>query len=411
VNLNVRRWTKTILIVIFAAAIATLHYKRFPEAGQGTDFPQLYCAAKIVGAGMGHRLYDVALQWQFQQRYTGRIGNFFIHPPFEALLYLPFTVLPLRAAYFAWTLFNLGILGWIAWLFHRGLRIPVAAEFIYVLLVSSVPVSLSLFQGQDSILLLLVFTLACIAVTNGRGFEAGCFLALGLFKFQFALPALLIFLVGRKSKVVAAGFSILAAVLIAISLWIAGWSSFSTYPRLLLDLDHIPFNGVHSGSIPNFRGALTMLFRQTSVMSWIAVGGFSLIAIAAAAVGWRRTESVPGAGTLALSNVVLAAVLCSYQASPHDLALTLIPIFLTYAYVQKASDMPQNRRILFLATLLVLFLPLLHVYALRMHLYVLLVVPLAILLLLNTLEIRRIRGMGAGKTTSVSSEVVANQST
>ena len=409
-NLNVRNWTKTILIVLFAAAITAFHYKHFLEAGQGSDFPQLYCAAKMVGAGMGHRLYDVALQWQFQQRFTGRIGNFFIHPAFEALVYLPFAMLPLRAAYLAWTVFNLAMLGWIAWLLHRRLEVPASPGMIFVLAMSFVPVVLNCFQGQDSILLLLVFTLACIAVAKGRGFAAGCLLALGLFKFQFVLPAALIFLVSRKGKF-ATGFSSVAAVVLLISLWIAGWSSFFSYPRLLLDLDHIPFSGVHPSGIPNFRGALTTLIPAASLTSKAALAGISLIVMLIAAVGWRRTESVPAVRTLALSNIVLAAVLCSYQASPHDLSLTLIPIFLTYAYLQKSTDIPKSRRIFFLATLLALFLPPVHIYALRLHLYVLLALPLAILFLLNALEIRRIRRLGAGETIVVSSGMVANQNT
>jgi hypothetical protein len=180
-------------------------------------------------------------------------------------------------------------------------------------------------------------------------------------------------------------------VLILVSLWIAGRSLLFSYPRLLLDLDHIPFSGLHSGSIPNLRGVFATLFSDTSRTSQIAIAGFSLIVMLIAAADWRRTKPFPEVGVLSLSNLVLAAVLCSYQASPHDLTLALIPILLTYTYLQKSPDIPKTRRILFLTTLLVLFLPVLHIYALRLHLYVLLALPLAVLFVLNHLEIHRIK--------------------
>jgi hypothetical protein len=84
-------------------------------------------------------------------------------------------------------------------------------------------------------------------------------------------------------------------------------------------------------------------------------------------------------------------VLLSYQASPHDLTLVLLPIFLTYTYLRNTPGLPSPWRRLSLFTLAVLFLPLLHVYAIRAHLYVLLVLPLVALVLLNHVEIHRFR--------------------
>jgi hypothetical protein len=389
---RLRSRAHALLIVVCVTGIMTLYYKRFLEAGQGTDFPHFYCAAKIVAAGLGHQLYDISLQWEFQRRYTGRVGNFFIHPPFETLIYFPFASLPIQAAYLAWTLFNLVVLAVAAWLFHSRLSLPISPGLTLVLLLSFVPVSLNFLQGQDTILLLLVFVLTCVALGEEKNLEAGCLLALGLFKFQFALPAAVIFFVSRKDgskKKFAAGFALVAVVLALISLGISGWSSLTSYPRLLLGFGNLPLSGFHAEAMATVRGVCLALFPAGSVLSRVAFVGASLLVLAVATDGWRRLS--PTVGGLAISNAVLAAVLLSYQASPHDLTLMVLPVFLTFTYLWRTPGLPSLWRRVSLFVLGVLFLPPLHVYAVRVHLYVLLALPLIALLFLNYVEIRRLR--------------------
>ena len=389
---RLRSRAHALLIVVCVTGIMTLYYKRFLEAGQGTDFPHFYCAAKIVAAGLGHQLYDVSLQWDFQRRYTGRVGNFFIHPPFETLIYLPFSGLPIQAAYLAWTLFNLVILAVAAWLFHSRLSLPISPGLSLVLLLSFVPVSLNFLQGQDTILLLLVLVLTCVALGEGKNFEAGCLLALGLFKFQFALPAAVIFFVSRKdgSKTqFAAGFALVAVVLALISLGISGWSSLTSYPRLLLGFGNVPFSGFHAEAMATVRGVCLALFPAGSVLARVAFVGGLLLVFAVATDGWRPLNSTVAG--LAASNTVLAAVLLSYQASPHDLTLVVLPVFLTFTYLQRTPGLPAVWRRLSLFVLAVLFLPPLHVYAVRLHMYVLLALPIGAMLTLNYWEIARPR--------------------
>jgi hypothetical protein len=99
---------------------------------------------------------------------------------------------------------------------------------------------------------------------------------------------------------------------------------------------------------------------------------------------------------LAVSNAVLAAVLLSYQASPHDLTLAVLPVFLTFTYLSRTAGLPSLWRRLSLFVIAVLFLPPLHVYAVRVHQYVLLALPIGAMLVLNYFEIDRARrGRGA----------------
>jgi hypothetical protein len=379
-----------LLIVVCVTGIMTLYYKRFLEAGQGTDFPHFYCAAKIVAAGLGHQLYDVSLQWEFQRRYTGRVGNFFIHPPFETLIYLPFAGLPIQAAYLAWTLFSLVVLAVAAWLLHTRLSLPLSPGLTLVLLLAFVPVSLNFLQGQDTILLLLVFVLTCVALGEEKNFAAGCLLALGLFKFQFTVPAAIIFLASRKGasrERFAAGFAAVSVVLALVSVGISGWSSLTTYPRLLLGFGKVPFSGFHAEAMATIRGASLALFPAGSIPGRVAFVGAALLVLGGAIDGWRRVNSALAG--IAVSNTVLAAVLLSYQASPHDLTLVALPVFLTFTCLWRTSGWPPIWRRLSLFVLAALFLPPLHVYAVRVHLYVLLALPIGAMFVLNYWAIAR----------------------
>ena len=230
-----------------------------------------------------------------------------------------------------------------AWLVTRRLSTPGSVGLTLALFLSYAPVTLSFLQGQDAILLLLAFTLSAIAMREGRLLSAGCLLALGLFKFQFALAAALI-LLGRGRTKFALGLSGVALALLLIS---AGF------------------------------GRVVMV-------------AASLIVVGVAMAGWRRTSGHAGVWALALSNTVLAAVLVSYQASPHDLTLLLLPIFLTFAYVKNSQQTPNRWKFVTFVLLGILFLPLVYAYALRLHLYVLIAVPITVLFGSNYAEIVRV---------------------
>ena len=88
------------LLVLSALALVVIYFAYiFPRMQKGLDFPDFYAAARMVRDGRGRDLYDPLVQNQYLIRYSGRIGTYFIHPPFEALVYLPFALLPLRWAY------------------------------------------------------------------------------------------------------------------------------------------------------------------------------------------------------------------------------------------------------------------------------------------------------------------------
>jgi Glycosyltransferase family 87 len=106
------------------------------------------------------------------------------------------------------------------------------------------PVLLSFLQGQDSLLLLLIMTLAVVELRRDRNFTAGCLLGCGLFKFHIVLM-LVVLLASLRRKGFVRGFALVFVILLLISVGISGWASLTAYPHFLMRLSSLPLAGIH----------------------------------------------------------------------------------------------------------------------------------------------------------------------
>jgi hypothetical protein len=386
--------TKTFIFILFVLALAVFVGVRFSESLQGTDFPDFYCAARMLAEGHGHQLYDPDVQRQYQARYSGRVGTLYIHPPFEAPLYLAVSWLPLRRAYALWFVLNLAFLA----ISLRSLAKDALPPWDWRLLLAAsltfVPVLLCLQQGQDSLLLLLFVVLAFIALRRKRAFAAGCWLALGLFKFQIVLPLALVIVLTQNRSVTNAftkGFSLVALTLAGLSAAISGWSVFNVYPRFLLQLRSQPFAGIIPPAMANFRG-LTYFFFRSDRSFWAIAAASVLCAIALliavtvckAAQHPSTRDATHDEFDLAFASTVLFALLVSYHLNPHDLTLLLLPIAVVlHQTLAAATRLPRSTKAMTLCLLGILFLPLLHLWALKAGVYALISVPLLAVFLLS----------------------------
>jgi Glycosyltransferase family 87 len=386
---------KTVLVLVFVFLLAGFLGKRFSASQEGTDFPDFYCAARMLAEGRGRQLYDADLQRQYQARYTGRVGTLNIHPPFEALLYLAVAGLPLRRAYLLWSLLNVAFL---AVGLHRLAKDALQPWNWSALLAAAlifVPVLLCLLQGQDSLLLLLLVVLGFTHLRREKPFAAGCWLGLGLFKFQIGLPLMLVLLLtqGKSARSgLARGFCLVALMLTGVSVAISGWSVFTAYPRFLLSLKAQPFAGVIPQAMANFRG-LTYFFLRSDQSAWAiaAMVALSGAALARTLLVWEHAESSSqqtfAAATrdefdLGFANTVLFALLVSYHLNPHDLTLLLLPIaLLLRRALAPTPRRPDAQKWTTVGLLGILFLPPMHLLALRAGDYALVSLPLLALFL------------------------------
>jgi Glycosyltransferase family 87 len=366
------------------------------------DFSIFYTAGLIVRRGQASRLYDDALQQAVQSEFT--VGSDvplpYNHPPFEALLYVPLTYFPYLRAYFLWVLADLLLLLGIS----RFLRpyLPALTSFLpkwtWFVGAGFFPAAYALMQGQDSILLLLAYTLAFVSLRSGKEFRAGAVLALGLFKFHLVLPFVFVLFLRRMWRFVL-GFALSAAAVGLVSAAIVGWRELFYYPHYVWRINRVAsIRVIIPRNMPNLRGLI-------SGWSWRLPTGWSngLIAIASvallvwAASEWEvsRRENLPlweGGFSIA----VVATFLSSYHAYNQDMSMVLLPAFLLFDRLLAGREKGWRTKILALCLSLLFFSPLYLILTLHyqhQNLFSLVLLSFAIAIALWTRRIgRRVSG-------------------
>ena len=362
------------MIILHGAMFWKLHNLIFQGYG---DFASFYTAGKLVERGQSAHLYDRHLQWQIQQEFAPAVQMrrgplSYVRPPFEALLFLPLAYFTYPIAYLGWSILNLAILLAVPFLLPSSLSaLKLSPLRQGILCLGFFPVGLDLLGGQDSIVLLLVITMAFRSMQRGADLRAGMFLGLGLFKFHFLIPIFLVFLIRKKFSVVL-GFLSTACILLLISVLLVGPSGVLGYPRYLWDLDHQFGLGMTTPwSMPNLRGLLMQFFREGINASWVNWVFLAIViaGIAVAARSWRIDSRNPRVMAAGFSFMIVAIIVTSYFASSYDLTLLLIPIFLLGGYVSSGEIQGWPRAILLSCVTLFLLGPLWWVIILRFDMF------------------------------------------
>jgi hypothetical protein len=168
--------------------------------------------------------------------------------------------------------------------------------------------------------LLGLFAAAITAAYAQEDLKAGVLLGLTLFKFQYALPVVLLFFVWKRWRFLA-GFAISGAAVVGVSVWLTGLSGSITYARSILAMSakYSSANGllygIHPDGMPNLRGLAYMITGgSVSATHWIVAIGSAVVMI----WGALKRPSFPGA--------LLAALLVSYHQVIADTSLLILPI-------------------------------------------------------------------------------------
>jgi hypothetical protein len=383
--------TKTAVFFAFLFLLAAFAGERFSSSAQSTDFANLFCAARMVLDGHGRQLYHAEFQRQYQAHLIGGFGTLYAHPPFEALLLIFAAWLPLKNAYLFWFLMNLVFLiiairrlardSLLIW----DWKICFAASLIFV------PLLLCFQQGQDSLLFLLLMIYGFTALRSDRPFSAGCWLGLGLCKFQIVLPLVLVLLFtqGRKNRrALLIAFSLVGLTLAGASIAVCGWSVFLDYPRFLVALQT---SEVTPRAMADFRG-LVSFFHEPDHSAWniAAVLVLSLTALLRTLMLWKSAPNIlpPCAEVIrahfdfSFANTLLFALLASYYLNPHDLTFLLLPVVLILNFVvANKTAFSDSSRWLLLLLLGILFFPPVPLWALIVHAFCLFSLPTIILFL------------------------------
>lgn len=335
----IQRWS-VYLVAMELIGAALAHF----GMGGRFDFRSFYAAGYLARTQPRH-LYDLAHQLWAQQTLVSPKGFLpFYHPPYEALLYAPFTLLSYQHAYFAFLAFNMLLLVGAFFaarqVFSTPIKIwqpqPGAMFFIFV------PMLVAAMQGQDSILFLFLCCLAWKQLEAGKDLSAGVLLALALFKFQIAIPIAVLVAI-RKGRRFFTGFLATASLLVLLCFGIAGRSGIASLIRILFgavsatDQNHALLQngmGIYPSAMPNIAGlfyACGGRFLPALVsLTVVAVCSLGLFLWCARAVREAEEE-------VAFSIAILCGLLVSYHAIIHDVTLMLLPMALlarrTHSYI------------------------------------------------------------------------------
>lgn len=286
---------------------------------QSSDFTVLYTGATFVRHGQPAAVYDPARMAPALLKISGgRIDPSlaFDYPLADALPLLPFTLLPLQAAFRVWQLVILVFLGTSIWLLNRlyplvkqplgwGLLGMLAAEPTWALLT----------EGQLGGLLLLGAVAMLTAAALGRagwGFAGGALLAL---KPQYLPAYLLLLWAVRRRRALLAGLA--GGAMVVFSAMLTGWPS-----GMVAMLRTMITAGASTDlrSMDSWPGLLaTVLPAWPATIAGLALLAGALVGLAGLAVRrWRDPLAFAGlAGCLAL--------LGSPHTLPHDMVLLLVP--------------------------------------------------------------------------------------
>lgn len=326
------------LISVFVLCMFSLNLAFFIRTREGIkrgypDFTIFYTAGTILREGLGNQLYNLDVQYRVQQRFAGNIpfrrGPLpYNHPPFEAPLFVPFTLLPYPQAFAVWDLVNVVALFGVALLLRRSvgaLRSIPLWKFVFGCIAFN-PVFACLFQGQDSILMLLFCTLAFNALKKKSDVLGGCWLALAAFKFQFIVPLVLLLVIWRRRRV-ALGFGAVALVLAFISVMLVGMDSLLRYPGYVLQIARNPrLGGVPPQFLPNLHGLATGWSGLLSGAAGAALATLvsMMVFLFAARQGWASAH--PAKLEMQFSLAIVVSGLIAWQTNSHDLSLLVLPL-------------------------------------------------------------------------------------
>lgn len=290
------------------------------------DFTIYYMAGLLLRNGQSADLYNPAIQYRTQLTFAHvaiRQGPLpYNHPPFEAILFVPLTLMSYWPAYLLWTGLNLIMLAVSVIILRR--QFPQLAAIPPLILglgaTAFFPVVLGTFQGQDVILLELLFVLAVVSLDRGHDAMAGAFLAAGLFLPHLIAPVAVLF-AARRWRVLL-GFAPVAAVLAGISVAITGWRGPLEYVRFVLHVENTGSSSYGPQVVPNLRGLIADLPGLNASGLWTNLFIFAA-SVTVFVVALRRIRNGRDSMLFLSSLAAVTAILVSVHALSYDLTLLL----------------------------------------------------------------------------------------
>jgi glycosyl transferase family 87 len=283
------------------------------------DFGAFYIGGYMLRAGLGHQLYDYGVEKHFQTAFVSTTPAPYIHLPYEALLFVPLSLFHYRAAFLTF----LGLNCLLVLFSFQVIRIDSDLQLAGLLFASYLPLSATLADGQDSILMLAIAVGSWRLLRQGRDISSGAVLALGLFRFQLLIPIGVLFLIWKRWRFVLS-LCVWSAVLFIVSVALVGPDQMRLYCTHLLSMSISPQELVYAQPIArmvNFRGLVASALPHSHTAAQLIT---AIISIALLIWTAHRARSLNSTEQFSLA--VCASVLVSYHLFVYDLSILVIPM-------------------------------------------------------------------------------------
>ena len=306
---------------------------------KGVDFLQFYTAAQTVWNGAAHQLYD----WgAFASRLrnvipgTGDLLFLSVYPPQLAIALAPLGSLSYFGALMTWTLVSGALYGGGGYLIARELaRSGHASVPGWLLAIAFVPFQQLVLHGQVAALVLVCFTGAWVALRRQYWFVFGLLLGSVCFKPPFLVAALCALVLTRDVRAAAGTIVAVAVQVLAVSL-ILGTDIWRQYFDKVLVLVNSPeMFEPKLWQMHNLKGFWQLLLGSGTVASALWVGT-AVVALAALAYVWRRTDSPD----LRMSALVIVTVLVSPHLYIYDLVVIAVALAALARWVFTNAENP-----------------------------------------------------------------------
>ena len=299
-----------------------------------TDFSDLYAAAYAVKEGSGNLLYDDDAQIELKTRLfpEGRTPRTHNHLAFEALCLVPLALLPYRVALLIWLLINLillvVIMGRLQQHFPR-LRSSLGVPLILPCL-GFYPVGQTIFEGQDSIIILTLYATAYMSLKAKRPVISGLMLALAIFKFHLVLPTIFLLFMYRERKAVLS-FLCAASFIVGLSILVVGFSGTVQFGKNLITsnsalsdtANRVQF-ALNPTAYSNIRGLVYWVagqHAQDTILLNIVIVLSAVVLMVAGLLYYQVPED------FRFPLAIVVTILVSFHLYYHDVSMLLIPMF------------------------------------------------------------------------------------
>ncbi len=277
-----------------------------------------YAAGEIVRQEP-QNLYSLSVQKQYQTAVRGRQFLPWVHPPVEALLFAPLTLLGIDQAFRVWEALSIVGLCWIAFSMRRLLGDLTGVQLGAVFAAGWLPLGCGLAAGQDHIVCLLLYTWVFLLADEGRDGAAGCCLGLTFVRFQLAIPVLLFFVVMRRWRVVG-GAAATVAAMAAVSFAVVGRALVPSYRAAIVYLAAV--HDVPSLTrMPSMRGLLAFVVKEPRELV-MATAVASVAVLVVGALTWMRADK--RRFDLVFASALLLALAVDYHVFMYDLSVVVL---------------------------------------------------------------------------------------